>query len=195
MTKSTKKTFSRAAKNNDLRVIDYQDADAALKDRMDVLMDAIDRTPEKREAVTSYGIGSANRLHALYKKLEGLSLCEITEQAEDLLPKFREAFLEINACLGAAPEVERRYEQEYIKNAAREAKASKDPEDAEYLKDLKQRKEDFRDHTIVLEGARAYGRIAITQLDVAIERKQNLQVLAQADSTRKPAAKKPARTR
>lgn len=189
MTTRTRKAFSNAA-NLNLRVIYYADADPVLKKKMDQLMEAIDRTPEKRIAISAYGQQPALRLRAFYQCVEGLSPQYLAnEKAQVTLPQIRKAIIDLNAYLGAAGEIMQRYDKKYIVNARNRAKMTEASEAANYLEQVTQRRESFIDHKLALEQARAYGLIAMHRLEANHQQKQFLESHSRKNARKSPIIK------
>ena len=96
-------------------------------------------------------------------------IVEVTREAEKLGKARTEATRELGVYLGAAKEVMRRYDEEYIPQAREDFEASGDPEDEIYMKEVLKRRDDFEDRVLVLEGSRAASVIAAQQLMQMIE--------------------------
>jgi len=96
-------------------------------------------------------------------------IIEVTREAEKLGKARTEATREISVYLGAAKEVLRRYDEDYIPEAREVFEESGDPEDEIFMKEVIKRREDFEDRIMVLEGSRAQSVIAAQQLMQMIE--------------------------
>jgi hypothetical protein len=106
-----------------------------------------------------------------------IGLQEAGEKAEVIDGKRLMAMIDLDIYLAAAPEVLRRYDENYIPVAHRELCTAMErdglvPGDDRYLKDLFQRRQDFLDRIAVLEGthrAEALAGQQLARLDASID--------------------------
>ncbi len=96
-------------------------------------------------------------------------IVEVTREAEKLGKARTEATRELGIYIGAASEVLRRYDEEYIPQAREFFQETGDPEDEIYMKEVLKRRDDFEDRILVLNGSRAASVIAAQQLMTMIE--------------------------
>lgn len=105
-------------------------------------------------------------------------------QAADKLGKARLASVrELNVYLGACPEIERRYDEIYIKQAQEEFERSKDPEDELYLTSVIKGKENFQRQYHLLELSRGQGLGSGQQLHMLIEQMETQRRIIQQSRT------------
>ena len=131
-----------------------------LWEQMERLIDPIDRAPE---SVAAFFGGPLSRFENWVKDLDQFfaSLPRSGQmKREQLLTIERmglarvEITRDINLHLGAAPEVLRRYSEEYIPQAQERANDTRDPEDEYALNGICRRKEDFLTRTTLMERTR-----------------------------------------
>ncbi|MEZ0226230.1 MAG: hypothetical protein ACAH83_16865 [Alphaproteobacteria bacterium] len=162
----TSASFKAAARG---KVVDYADAHPELRREMENVMDPIDRNPESFEAIHAYGrsvqaraddIMDQMKLAADRNPLNPQALRQTMIDAEKLGLHRLDVTRDLSLLLGTTKEVLRRYNEEYIPQAERDFRASNDPEDELYLKDVLKRQNDFIDRIAELEKARGDSIIA-----------------------------------
>ena len=115
----------------------------------------IAQLPKKRDDLVQFGKVVA---------ITDVDIGEVLDVAEKVGQQRKAATIKLNVHLGAAQEVLRRYNEEYIPEAGKQFDASRDPEDELYLKNVLKRKEDFIYRLVILEGANAASVISAHQL-------------------------------
>ncbi|MBI3440282.1 MAG: hypothetical protein HY052_00475, partial [Proteobacteria bacterium] len=135
--------------------------------------DAVGRSKKKRTEEEKHVQDMIDKLPEMYFEMLALSkglkdsedgIKSVMKEAEKLGMARVAMVREINVYLGAAPEVLRRYDEVYIKEARDAFTQSQDPEDEVYLTNIIKGKENFQDQYRILEGSRAQGIDAAQQL-------------------------------
>lgn len=129
---------------------------------------------ENRKLVTELQQSLPRMLGEMIRLVDGLAgteagLKEVVKEAQKLAVERVKSSRELDTLLGTAKEVLRRYNEEYIPEAAKQFGETLDPEDQQYLKDILKRKEDFIDRTAILEGTRAAAIIAGQQVNQMLD--------------------------
>lgn len=96
-------------------------------------------------------------------------IVQVMREAETLGKSRTEATRELGLYLGAANEVLRRYDEDYIPEAREAFEETGDPDDEIYMKEVLKRRDDFEDRVLVLTGSRTQSVIAAQQLMQMIE--------------------------
>jgi hypothetical protein len=134
-------------------MVTYADATSALKQEMEKAMTAIAARPDSFDAVLNDGTGPVLTLGKF-----GIKGVPMNEEV------FAEAQRQVCLYFGAAPEVLRRYEEEFIPAARKQFEATGHTGDQKYLDDVLQRKEDFIERLQILQGALSASAVLSRQL-------------------------------
>ncbi|MEZ0225947.1 MAG: toxic anion resistance protein [Alphaproteobacteria bacterium] len=131
-------------------------------------------TEDDRKQLADLQTALPKMLDEIIRQVDGLAgtdkgLKKVLVEAQKLVAERVEASRDLNLFLGSAKEVLRRYNEEYIPQAAKQFGESRDPEDEQYLKDVQNRKDDFIDRVVVIEGMRSAAAIAAQQLAQMVE--------------------------
>jgi hypothetical protein len=151
------------------KVVDFADAAPELKSEMEKAMEPIDRNPDSLPAVIAYGMAEIEDIQKIMDRINDIfattppttaGILPLMKEAEKLGISRVEATRALAVPLGAAKEVLRRYNEEYIPEAKKQFEESQDAENGLYLADVMKRKEDFIDRITLLESTRAASVIA-----------------------------------
>lgn len=148
------------------QIIQYADADASLKARMDDVIQAIENDPLSFQAVIAYGgeavqaagliatalVGYAPHCDALKSDFKSASGASISSGLTELGALRAQTSANIDMYIGAASEVLRRYDEVYIPAAQALFDNNKTPDNADDLRIQQQRRDDFINRIAILQG-------------------------------------------
>ncbi len=142
------------------------------------MKDSLTGADKKRTEEEAHVQMMIDKLPDMYMEMQQLALGlreaegglkEVMQAAEKLGFARVESVKQLNIFLGAAPEILRRYDDVYIREAQMDWDESQDPEDELHLNNMLKAKDNFRDQYRILESSRAQGLAAAQQLRMMMD--------------------------
>jgi len=156
------------------------------------LWDALSGAEKKRTEEEAHVQSMIDSLPDMYFEMQKMSkglkdaedgIKAVMREAEKVGIARVEMVKELNVYLGAAPEMLRRYNEIYIKEAKEAYDETKDPEDELYLTNVMKARDNFHDQYRILESSRAQGVEAAQRLRMLIDELEKQRKIIQQFST------------